>query len=172
MTMTKDQQAASATTMATGVRTVFSAYPLIYVNGTATPPADAATKLDFYASLRAEVDRSKAAYEAALDKEDAHATEMTAYMAGVTRFVRAAVGNDPEALERFGIPPIHARTPQTVDEKAAAVAKRESTREARGTKGSRQKLAIHGAVTGVTITPVAPTPPPATAAVTPETHTK
>ena len=126
MTMTKDQQAASATTMAAGVRTVFSAYPFIYVNGAATAPAEAATKLDFYASLRAEVDRSKAAYENALDKENQHAAEMTAYMGGVTRFVRAAVGNDPALLVRFGIPPIHPRTPQTVEEKAAAIAKRGS----------------------------------------------
>jgi hypothetical protein len=57
----------------------------------------------------------------------------------------------------------------------AAVAKRAATRVARGTKGSRQKAAIHGDVTGVTVTPVvepAPTPAAPAAATPAQAHAK
>ena len=50
--------------------------------------------------------------------------------------------------------PKKAKRPLTADQTAAAVAKRTSTREARGTMGKRKKLAIHGDVTGVVVTPV------------------
>ena len=55
-------------------------------------------------------------------------------------------------------------TPPTVEEMATAVAKREATRKARDTMGPKAKLAIHGDVTGVTVTPItapAAAPPPA-----------
>ena len=62
---------------------------------------------------------------------------------------------------------------RTVASKATAIAKNEATRTARGTKGSKKKLATTGGVTGVVITPVtasqtaatpAPQPAPAAAA--------
>jgi hypothetical protein len=50
--------------------------------------------------------------------------------------------------------------PLTSEKRVVAVAKARATREARGTTSKKQKLAIHGNVTGVTVTPV--TSPPAT----------
>ena len=69
----------------------------------------------------------------------------------VGRFGRAST-----TLLTFGIAP---RVPvvKTVEEKAEAVAKREATREARGTKGSKKRLEVSGNVTGVVITPVTST---------------
>jgi hypothetical protein len=160
---TKDQQATTAATMASGIRKHFTSLPTMYIDGTPTPPAEAATKLDSLAQLRFDVDHAKAEYEAALDKANAHEAETTAYVAGVRAFVRSAVGNDPAVLIDFGIPPLKPKTPQTVDAKAAAIAKRESTRKARGTMGSRQRAEIHGDVTGVEITPVESPATPATA---------
>jgi hypothetical protein len=46
------------------------------------------------------------------------------------------------------------RTPLTVEAKAAAAAKRASTRAARHTLGTKQKKAIKGDVTGVLVTPI------------------
>ena len=67
----------------------------------------------------------------------------------------------PDVLADFGINP-KARTPLTVEAKAAAVAKRTATRAARHTMGSRQKEGIKGDVTGVVVTPIAAPSPTVT----------
>jgi hypothetical protein len=58
------------------------------------------------------------------------------------------------------------RTPLSAEKLALAVERSNATRKARGTLGKRQRLAIKGAVVGVTITPF-PTVPPVLAS-TPE----
>jgi hypothetical protein len=58
----------------------------------------------------------------------------------------------------------------TVEAKAVAVAKRDATRQARGTTSKKQKLAVKGDVTGVVLTPVT-APAPATPAPQPVTTT-
>jgi hypothetical protein len=57
-----------------------------------------------------------------------------------------------------------ARTPLTVEAKTAAVAKRNATRAARHTAGSKQKMSVKGAVTGIVVTPVTAKETVATAA--------
>jgi hypothetical protein len=71
----------------------------------------------------------------------------------------AQFGSASQTLADFGLTPRKVRTPMTVAQKAAAAAKREATRVARGTKGPKAKLAIKGTVTA----PVE-TAPPVTAA--------
>ena len=99
------------------------------------------------------------------------------------RFVLAQYAGATQTLADFGIPAPKARTPLTVEQKAAAQAKKEATRTARGTTSKKQKLTVKGNVTGVTVTPVTTpaasaspaqpastasnaTPPPAAASVT------
>jgi hypothetical protein len=76
------------------------------------------------------------------------------------RFLRASFGTSSAALADFGLTPQKARAPRTSEQKAAAAAKLRATRAKRGTTSKKQKLAVIGDVTGVTITPV--TQPPAT----------
>jgi hypothetical protein len=72
----------------------------------------------------------------------------------------AQFGSASQTLADFGLEPRKARAPMTVAQKAAAAAKREATRAARGTKGPKAKLAIKGTVPA----PVETAPPvPATA---------
>ncbi len=82
------------------------------------------------------------------------------------RPVRAAVksvlvgkyGKSSTKLLAYGFQP--AKVPvKSTTAKSTAVAKAEATRTARGTKGSKQKQAIVGNVTGVVITPVTAGPP-------------
>jgi hypothetical protein len=57
-----------------------------------------------------------------------------------------------------------ARQPLPTEKRAAATAKLRATRTARGTTSKKQKLAVKGDVTGVTVTPIttpAPASPPA-----------
>jgi hypothetical protein len=74
-------------------------------------------------------------------------------MSAFESFVEAAFGSSPDVLADFGIIR-KARAPLTVEAKAAAAAKRASTRAARHTLGTKQKKAIKGDVTGVLVTPI------------------
>ena len=93
------------------------------------------------------------------------------------RWLLTTFGTAAQTLADFGVQPSKARTPQTSEQKAAAAVKRNATRAARGTMGSKKKLAIKGNVTGVIVTPVTapkpivPTPatPSPTAPTTPAT---
>jgi hypothetical protein len=76
----------------------------------------------------------------------------------VVAYVRTAFGNQADVLVDFGLTPKKARTPLTVEQKAAAAAKREATRAARGTKSTKAKKGIKGTVTGVEITPIVAEP--------------
>ncbi|HEY6459629.1 MAG TPA: hypothetical protein VIY73_05735 [Polyangiaceae bacterium] len=81
----------------------------------------------------------------------------------LTRNLRTTYGAVTQTLADFGIKPTKARTPLTVEQLAAAQAKAKATRAARGTASKKQKAAITGNVTGVTVTPVtAATVKPAT----------
>jgi hypothetical protein len=83
---------------------------------------------------------------------------MRAFFIAFIAYVRSAFGNSPDVLADFGLSPKKARTPLTVEQKAAAAAKRKATRQARGTRGPKAKLSVTGNVTGVIVTPVTASP--------------
>jgi hypothetical protein len=100
----------------------------------------------------------------ALAAEQAAETQVSPILLAYKRLVVAAFANATQTLADFGLAPPKARTPLTTEQRAARAAKAKATRTARGTTSKKQKLAIKGHVTGVTVTPVtAPTaaPPPA-----------
>jgi hypothetical protein len=70
------------------------------------------------------------------------------------RNLQNTYGTTSTTLADFGLQPQKARTPLTVEQKAAAKAKAEATRKARGTTSKKQKLAVTGNVVGVTVTPI------------------
>ncbi len=108
--------------------------------------------------------RAAAAAKDALAAEHAAETRVGPILLAYRRLVLAAFGNASQTLADFGLTPPKARTPLTIEQQAAQVAKARATRIARGTTSKKQKLAIQGDVTGVTVTPVttpAPAKPPA-----------
>ena len=94
-----------------------------------------------------------AAHEAVLAEED-ELPALRAFMTSYTAFVKVTFGNSPTVLAAFGLAQKKAPTPPTVEAVAAAVARRASTRVARGTTGPKKKLSTKGNVTGVKIVPV------------------
>ena len=62
--------------------------------------------------------------------------------------------NQVNTLTAFAIAPRKVPVPLTAAKRAAAIAKAKATRLARGTTSKKQKAALTGDVTGVTITPV------------------
>jgi hypothetical protein len=136
--------------------------------GSSYTPADLTTKLQQVVSLQSDVDTAKATTKGKLAAQASSMTSLHLLMGAFAAYVKAAYGGQPSVLADFGIHP-KARTPLTVEAKAAAAAKRAATRAARGTKGSVQKLAVKGNVTGITLTPItapAPVVPAATSGLT------
>jgi hypothetical protein len=76
------------------------------------------------------------------------------------RFLVATYGDATETLADYGLKPLKARAPRSVEQKALSAAKSKATRVARGTKGKKQKASIHGVVTTPAATPPAPPAPP------------
>jgi len=74
-------------------------------------------------------------------------------------YVKLTWSKSPDVLADFGLKPKKAATQLTTKEKVVAVARRTSTRQARGTTSKKAKLAIHGNVADVVLTTVeAPAP--------------
>jgi hypothetical protein len=126
-------------------------------SGTFTAP-EIASRLQALVTLRKAVDAAKAQTREMLAAEAAAAPALRTLAREVAAFARVVFRNKPAVLADFGIYP-KARAPQTVEARAAANAKRAATRVARHTMGSKQKKAIKGGVTGVTIVPVEPSTP-------------
>ena len=146
--------AALAESLAAGVQKHLSTVTQLIIGSGTYTPVQVANQLLAFAKLRTDVDTAKAALKATLVDEEAQGPALREFLLAVLQYVRAAYGNSPDILADFGVPPKKTRTPLTVEQKAAAAAKREATREARGTVGSRKRKTVKGNVTGVNITPV------------------
>jgi hypothetical protein len=142
----------------------------ILLSGDSYTPAEVAAKLQTIVALRGAVDDAKAASKARLAEEAAAMPSLRGFMAAFEMHVRAGYGNAPDVLADFGLEPKSAAEPSKTLDKATAVAKRAATRKARHTMGSRQKQAVKGDVTGVTVTAV--TSAPATTVTTPDSSAR
>jgi hypothetical protein len=126
----------------------------------ATTTVDAVTKeLQGFLDDRQAVVAAQATAKAKVVAENANMPALNVLIKAFIAFLRVTFGSDPSALADFGLTPPKARASMTAEAKAVAVAKREATREARGTKTPKQKKAIHGNVEAkLVVTPVEPTP--------------
>jgi hypothetical protein len=141
----------------------------VMVAGGSFTPTQVTERLQALVNLRTDVDAAKASTKAKLAAEKTDMAPLRTFMGAFVTFVKAAYGTSPDVLADFGLHP-KARTPQTVEAKTAAAAKRKATRAARQTMGSKQKKRVKGAVVGITVTPVTAPPPIATEPSSPTTH--
>ncbi len=156
-----------AGSLAAGItKRLANAGQLTLAGGTFTP-AQVATKLLEVVQLEQDVDAARAATKAKVAAMAAQLPALRIIMSAFVQFLRAAFGNQPDVLADFGLEPKKAATPLTVEQKAAAAAKRKATRAARNTMGPVQKKSVKGTVTGVTITPIAATAPVSPVTATP-----
>ena len=171
---TKGQVVVVAKQLIAGTEKHLASVTQVTLLGSSFTPAQITSELQSLVTLRADVDASKASTKAKIANEATQMPALRAFMSAFESFLMGAFGSSPDVLADFGITR-KSRAPLTVEAKAAAAAKRASTRAARHTMGSKQKLAVVGDVTGVVVTPVrasAPTVPtqssptvPATSAV-------
>lgn len=153
-----------AESLIAGIQKRLASGTQVQLSGGVFTPAQIVAELQKLVTMRADVMAARAATRAKVATEQATAPAIRAFMDTIVAFVRTAFGNQADVLADFGLEPKKAPTPLTVEQKAAAAAKREATRAARGTKSAKAKKAIKGTVTGVEITPiVAPPAKPTTA---------
>jgi hypothetical protein len=130
--------------------------------GSSFTPDQITSNLQTLVNLRSDVNTARAATVAKLAVESAQAPALRTFMSAFASYLKVAYGTSPDVLADFGIAP-KARTPLTVEAKAAAAAKRAATRAARHTMGTKQKKGIKGDVTGIILTPVKASSPTVTA---------
>jgi len=97
---------------------------------------------------------SDASAKTAVTALDGLTAKVAPVMLSYKRLLQTTYGSDLQTLTDYGLAPRKAPKPRTSEQNAAAKAKAAATREARGTKGAKQKAQITGNVTGVTVTPV------------------
>ncbi|HEV3194211.1 MAG TPA: hypothetical protein VGY54_27085 [Polyangiaceae bacterium] len=148
------KEADFATQLVAGAQKHLSNIGQLVIEGSTFTPAEAQAKLIAFANLRNDVDAARATLKAKLTAEMAQLAGLREFFLAFVTFVKAAFGNSPDILADFGVKPKKARKPLTVEQKAAAAAKRKSTRAARGVIGTRKRAVIKGDVTGVVVSPV------------------
>jgi hypothetical protein len=127
-------------------------------------PAQITSALQTLVTLYGAVDTAKSVWKAKLAAVAAQAPALLSLMAALKSYVELTYSESPDVLADFGLPPKTVKTPLTTEQQAAAVAKRQATRAARGTKGSKAKLEVKGNVTGVVVTAVTAASPVASSA--------
>ncbi|HEY1957225.1 MAG TPA: hypothetical protein VGH28_16515 [Polyangiaceae bacterium] len=137
----------------------------IPVNGKLVKPGDLAKLFDESTAAETEVIQSRARYIAAVAAQREAEAKVKPLIQPIKGFVQNTFGAQSEISASFGFSP---RKTGHVDaeKRAEAVLKLRATRAARGTKGSRQKAAIHGSIETPAPAPVVATPAPSQPAVT------
>jgi hypothetical protein len=156
---TKTSEATLAAQLVAGIgKHLANIATLMFASGQFTP-AQVVAQLQTLVALRQGVNDARATLEARLAAEASQAPTLREFMLAFVAFVKSTFSKSPDVLADFGLEPKKAATPLTVEQKAAKVAKAEATRKARGTMGKKKKLAVHGDVTGVVVTPVSASAP-------------
>jgi hypothetical protein len=171
-TLGKDKRATRVGKLIAGARKHFAngGQILTFAGGLASVTVDAAVaELQKLIDNRAATTAAQATARDKVQAERAATPALVAFMNAFEALVRVMFGADTAALADFGLSPRKQPAPKTAVEKAVTAAKRQATRDARGTKGPKAKKAVHGNVTAnLVVTPVpspaeAPAPAPAAA---------
>jgi hypothetical protein len=104
----------------------------ITLEGSSLTSAQITSKLQQLVTLRSDVNAAKASTKAKLAVEAVDGPALRTFVGAFVTYLKAAYGNAPDVLADFGVHP-KARTPLTVEAKAAAAAKSRATRAARHT---------------------------------------
>jgi hypothetical protein len=100
-------------------------------------------------------DAARARWQDALKNATDARAKVGPLVADYRAWISVTYAGAPSMLADYGVTPRKVRTPLTVDQQAAAVAKRAATRKARHTMGKVQKKDVKGTVT-TTVAPSAP----------------
>ena len=141
-----------------GIQKDLSSTKSIPLGGMTYTPATLTTFIQSRIDAANEVVTAKAAWQSAGKAYEALNARANVVVHDLKQFVIGVFGADSHKLPDFGFT-LRKKVVLTPEQKVLAVKKRAATRVARGTKGPKARLAIHG-----TVTPTGPATPAAQAA--------
>jgi hypothetical protein len=166
----KTSTASAAEALSEGTTKHFpNASQSLTIGGVSYTVTQVTTNLGQITTLRSATVAAQVSAKTKVAAEKVQLPPLLLFMAAYEAYVKAMFGQSPDVLADFGLVPKKARKALTAEQLAAAKAKAEATRKARGTTGSVKKSLITGNVVGVTVTPI--TAPTATATASPEPST-
>jgi hypothetical protein len=139
-----------------GIRKHFASTPTLALGGTPTAPNDAIATLQGTMDAIDAATAAEQSFHQAVAAKQAAIAKGNGLLADLKTLVTSQLGRSAGVLGDFGFTTSSRQTPNEAT-KAAAVAKRAATREARHTMGKRQKSAIKGAVPPTVAPAVGPT---------------
>jgi hypothetical protein len=161
----KSIEKAATEQLVVGAKKHFSNAASLSFGGATFTPAQLIETLQALVDLHQAVDDARTALNAKIVEEVAKAPPLRSVATAFATFVKATFGNSPDTLADFGLKPRKASVPRTIEQNAAAAAKRKATRAVRHTMGTKQKKQLKGTVTTIVApaaspasTPVAPAP--------------
>ena len=154
MSRSKANETTQATQLIAGFQKHLATVTSLTLASVAYTPAQIEAALQLLIALRSAVAAAKSAVKAKLAAEQTQAPTLRSLMAALASYVKVTFSASPDVLADFGLAPKKAATPLTTAEKTVAVAKRASTRKARGTTSKKAKKAVKGDVVNVTLTTV------------------
>lgn len=145
--------AAILAALVTGINTELAGVDPIVLDGTSYPRTDLLARIQAVLDAIARVKAARTTLSQVVASQKGALDQGRLLRAAMKRYLQSKFGPSSPKLQEFGFAPV--RTPKTlVQTKAQAKVKAAATRTARGTKGKKAKLAIHGS-------PAAPTAPSA-----------
>jgi hypothetical protein len=124
----------------------------LVIGGTSYKTTDVITIVQGLLNSAKAVVTSRATWQAAVAADKAERAKQKTFISGVRQSLLVAFGGSIDVLADFGLAPHKARTAPTPEQKQAAAAKAKATRAARHTMSTKQKKAVKGDVTGITVT--------------------
>jgi type I site-specific restriction endonuclease len=145
------------------------------IAGSTYTPADLVKLVQSRIDSTGTVAAANATWHSTVTAHEALSTKLTPVLRGLRQYVLNAFGETSPVLADFGFTAPKTAT-KTPEQKAAAAAKAQATRKARGTLGKNQKKGVKGAVTATLVVtpqagsqPTVTTPAPAAGGTTPRT---
>jgi hypothetical protein len=156
---TIEQQLARDTGLITGFPKRLASVTLL-VEGVEYTANSAVALFQTRVTAATNVVNAKVALKATVKTAEATLASTATAASGLVEAIYVAFGDDPAALADFNLPPRKKPAPLSPAERLEASAKAKATREARGTKGAKQKAAITGTVPAAAPAAVAPAAAP------------
>jgi hypothetical protein len=168
---TKESEIAQATNLVAGMQKHLASTQSITLASVAYTPTQLTSDLQSLVTLYGDVATAKSVYQAKLAAEKAQAPALLSLMALLVSYVKLTFSASPDVLVDFGLQPKKAKTPLTAEQQMVAVAKRASTRKARGTMSKKAKKEIKGNVIDVALSTVTAGQPVVSSSPTPSAPT-
>lgn len=151
-TRNKTKELAALQMLSEGLAKHTNDIPSLVLGAQTLPNAEMVARVEQDIALAKATEAARVAYLEAVATERASREAHAPFLKDLKQTLRARFSSSPTQLADFGLA-VFTRSTPSPETHVVAAAKARATRAARGTKGSKQRAAIHGDVSGVVVTP-------------------